>query len=94
MAINPVWAEVIGREYPDIADVQEQLAQIARLRIRDWPERYHAFYDAGDRIRDAHVHLVIDPSKVLVTVAGGMGGLHAAALHSWGSTQAITRPVA
>jgi hypothetical protein len=94
VAINPVWAEVIGRGYPDIADVQQRLQQIARLPMSDWPARYRDFYEEAGRIVDDHVHLVIDPSKVLVTVAGGMGGLHAAALHSWGSTQAITRPVA
>jgi hypothetical protein len=94
LAINPVWAEVIGRDYPDIADVQERLQQIARLPIADWPERYRAMYAEAGRVVDDHVHLVIDPSKVLVMVAGGMGGLHAAALHSWGSTQAITRAIA
>lgn len=93
VAINPVWAEVIGREYTDVADVQERLQQTARLPMNDWPARYRDFYDEAGRIIDDHVHLVIDPTKVLVTVAGGMGGLHAAALHSWGSTQAITRPV-
>jgi hypothetical protein len=94
VGINPVWAEVIGRQYPDIGDVQERLCATARLPLGDWPERYHAEFEEADRVRDGHVHLVIDADKVLVTVAGGMGGLHAAALHSWGSTKAITRAIA
>ena len=93
VVINPVWAEIIGRNYPDVADVQARLHAIARLPMSDWPQRYHSLYEDAGRIHGGFVHLVIDPSKVLVTVAGGMGGLHAAALHSWGSTQAITRPV-
>jgi hypothetical protein len=93
VAINPVWAEVIGRDYPDVDDVQVRLCDIARLPLGDWPERYHSLFEDAGRVRDGHVHLVIDPTKVLVTVAGGMGGLHAAALHSWGSTKAITRAI-
>lgn len=93
VGINPVWAEIIGREYPDIADVQERLRAIARLPLADWPERYQREYESVGRVDEGFVHLVIDPDKILVVVAGGMGGLHAAALHSWGSTKAITRPI-
>jgi hypothetical protein len=93
VGINPVWADIIGRAYPDVGDVQERLRALARLPIGDWPARYHAEYEAVGRIEHGYVHLVLDASKVLVTVAGGMGGLHAAALHSWGSTKAITRRV-
>jgi hypothetical protein len=93
VGINPVWAEIIGRAYPDVSDVQRKLQQLARLPIGDWPARYHAEYEAAGRVVDGHVHLVIDPDKVLVFVAGGMGALHAAALHSWGSTKATTRAI-
>jgi len=94
VGINPVWAEIIGREYPDVADVQARLRDIARLPLGDWPDRYHAEFENAGRVENGFVHLVLDPAKILVVVAGGMGALHAAALHSWGSTKAITRPVA
>jgi hypothetical protein len=42
---------------------------------------------------DGRVHLVHDPDDLLVVVCGGLGSLHAAALHSWGATRAVTRPV-
>jgi hypothetical protein len=94
VAINPVWAEIIGTAYPDIDDVQQRLRDHARLPITDWPERYHREYADVGRIEGGYVHLVLDASKVIVMVAGGMGALHAAALHSWGSTRAITRAIA
>ena len=94
VGINPVWAEIIGRAYPDIDDVQQRLRDTARLPITDWPPRYHVEFEKSGRLEHGWVHLVIDPTKVLVVTAGGMGALHAAALHSWGSTKAITRPVA
>ena len=93
VGINPVWAEIIGRAYPIVDDVQRRLQELARLPIADWPARYLDDYEAAGRVVDGHVHLVIDPDKVLVFVGGGMGGLHAAALHSWGSTKAITRAI-
>ena len=41
---------------------------------------------------DGFVHLVADPDKMLVLVNGGLGNLHALALHTFGPTVAITRP--
>lgn len=93
VGINPVWADIIGRACPDVADVQQRLRDIARLPIADWPARYHEDFERAGRVEGGFVHLVADPSQILVVVAGGMGALHAAALHSWGSTLATTRPV-
>jgi hypothetical protein len=94
VGINPVWAEIIGRAYPDMADVQQRLRELARLPMSDWPEHYRPDFETMGRIENDHVHLVKDPSQILVMVGGGLGALHAAALHSWGSTQATTRAVA
>jgi hypothetical protein len=69
------------------------LREHASLPIDDWPARYHEEFEKRGRIERGKVHLVHDPSQILVVVAGGMGALHACALHSWGSTLAITRPV-
>jgi hypothetical protein len=45
------------------------------------------------RVRKGRVHLVQDPSQVLVAVAGGLGSLHATVIHSWGATMTTTRPI-
>lgn len=93
-AINPIWAEVIGKAYPRIEDVQAYLWDRCALPI-DWfrPE-YRAPIEKLGRIKpDGRVHLVPRPEDVLVMVAGGEGGLHAAMLHSWGTCLTVTRPV-
>ena len=41
---------------------------------------------------DGLVHLVASPEHMLVMVCGGLGNLHALALHSFGPTRAVTRP--
>lgn len=94
VGINPVWAEIIGREFPDVVDLQAVLREHAKLPIADWPTRYHDAFEHAGRIEHGFVHLVLDPAKIIVFTGGGMGGLHAAALHSWGSTKAITRGIA
>ena len=92
--INPVWAEVIAREVPDMEEVQQRLWQRASLPLDDWPAVYHEPIAALGRVRDGRVHLVQDPTQVFVAVAGGLGSLHATVIHSWGATSAITRAVA
>lgn len=95
VAINPVWAELIHRDVPDIAEVQETLWRHARLPLDWWPEPYHAPFEKAGRIgSDGYVPLVPSPDDVFVMVAGGEGNLHAAALHSWGDTRTTTRAVA
>jgi hypothetical protein len=93
VVINPVWAEVIARDLPDVDDVAERLWEQASLPIADWPERYHEPIAAIGRVRSGRVHLVQDPAQVLVAVAGGLGSLHATVIHSWGATATTTRPI-
>jgi hypothetical protein len=94
VGLNPVWADIIGRAYPDVADVQQRLRDVAKLPMSDWPSRYYGDFERAGRIEDGWVHLVRNPSQILVMVGGGLGALHAAALHSWGSTMAQTRAIA
>jgi len=94
-AINPIWAEVIAKSFPDMADVQAYIWDKCALPI-DWfrPE-YRKPIEALGRIKaDGRVHLVPKPDDVLVMVAGGLGGLHAAMLHSWGTCLTVTRAIA
>jgi hypothetical protein len=41
--------------------------------------------------RSGIVHLVESPEHMLVMVNGGLGNLHAMALHSFGPTRAVTK---
>jgi hypothetical protein len=94
IAVNPVWAEMIGRAYPDVRDVSRILWEHASAPLSEWPEQHQAQFQEHGRVDDSgRVRLARRPEDVLVTVAGGLGGLHAAALHSWGTTIAQTRPV-
>ncbi len=92
VAIAPPWAELIAESYPDIADVQERLFEHAKLPISWWPERHRRRAEENDRVDErGDVHLVASPEHMLVIVNGGLGNLHALALHSFGPTQAVTR---
>jgi hypothetical protein len=89
IAINPIWAEMIAREYSDAEDVQSAIWRFARRPMSAWPETYHRWFIEGGRVGDdGMVPLVPTPDQVLLTVAGGLGGLHAAALHGWGEPAA------
>jgi hypothetical protein len=94
VGINPVWADIIRRDHPDLASLQERLRDMAKQPITDWPSRYYDDFEEKGRIDgEGYVHLVDRPDQILIVVAGGMGALHAHALHSWGSTKATTRAV-
>ena len=94
VAINPVWAEMIARKYPTAEAAQEKIWLRSHLPMGSWAERYHGWFVEGGRANaQGMVPLVPTPDQILLTVCGGMGGLHAAALHGWGETRAATRPV-
>ena len=94
VVINPVWAEIIARDLPDVDEVQARLFDQAALPLAWWPKAYHAPLNAAGRLRsDGRVHLVQRPEQMIVMVAGGLGGLHAAMLHSWGATLTTTKPI-
>jgi hypothetical protein len=94
VAIAPPWAELIARAYPSIGDVQQQLYEHARLPVSWWPAAHREHAEENGRV-DAHgdVHLVASPDHMLVVVNGGLGNLHALALHSFGPSRAVTRPI-
>jgi hypothetical protein len=93
VCIAPPWAELIAKAYPDVEDVQEQLWAQAALPVERWPEPHRKKAAEAGRV-DEHglVHLVASPEHMLVMVCGGLGNLHALALHSFGPTRAVTRP--
>jgi hypothetical protein len=95
VAVNPTWAtKVLGRDFPDIADVQALLHEHASLPIDWFPARLRAGLEEIGRVSPAgRVHLVTEPDDVLVIVCGGLGGLHATMLHSFSGTHSVTRAV-
>ena len=92
VAIAPPWAELIARAYPNIEDVQERLHEHAKLPVTWWPEIHQRKAEENGRVGpDGNVRLVASPQHMLVIVNGGLGNLHALALHSFGPTRAVTR---
>ncbi|MDB5395420.1 MAG: hypothetical protein JWM91_2926 [Rhodospirillales bacterium] len=93
VAINPICAEIIGREMRNIEDVQEVLWRSASLPA-DWLEHLHLgqLEDQGRIRADGRIYLTPEPKDVVVMVCGGTGGLHAAVVHSFGTS--LTQTVA
>lgn len=93
IALNPVWAGIVARDFPNIADVQRILWENASLPLDDFPEVIRP--GIADRVEaDGRVHVVHSPDDVLVFVAGGDGSLHGAVLPGFSHSLAVTRPVA
>jgi hypothetical protein len=92
VAIAPPWADLIAAAYPNVEDVQERLYEHAKLPVSMWPAIHQRRAEAEGRVGDdGYVRLVQSPEHMLVIVNGGLGNLHALALHSFGPTQAVTR---
>jgi hypothetical protein len=92
VAIAPTWADLIAKTYPSIEDVQERLHHHAKLPVSWWPTAHQRKAEENGRVdTDGYIHLVESPAHVLVLVNGGLGNLHALALHSFGPTRAVTR---
>ena len=86
VGINPVWAAIIGKAYPDMADVQQRLWELASLRLDSWPREHQALLEEARMVMpDGRVHVVKDPGRLLVFVCGGLIGHHALALHGFSS---------
>jgi hypothetical protein len=92
VCLAPPWAELIATAHRDLEDVQERLWIHAALPVAWWPEPHRRKAEESSRIDgDGLVHLVESPDHLLVMVCGGLGNLHALALHSFGPTRAVTR---
>jgi hypothetical protein len=95
VALNPICAEIVGREFPRMEDVQERLWRHASVDADLLQAQHRRLLEAQDRVRgDGRVYATPEPKDMLVFVAGGLGGLHALGLHSFGTSLAQTRAVA
>lgn len=95
IGINPICAEIVAREVPNIEDVQEIIWKHASLPA-EYLEGYHrGQVEAQGRIRaDGRIYATPEPKDMVLFVAGGLGGLHALGLHSFGSSLSQTKGIA
>ena len=95
IGINPICAEIIAKEIPNIEDVQEVIWKHATVAA-DWLEPLHrGQLEAQGRVRgDGKIYATPEPKDMVLFVCGGLGGLHALGLHSFGSSLAQTKAIA
>ncbi|HLG88753.1 MAG TPA: hypothetical protein VKZ79_16310 [Alphaproteobacteria bacterium] len=94
VALNPICAEIVGKEFKKVEDVQEILWRFASLPAETFEHLHRGQLEDEDRVRpDGRVYLVPEPKDVQVMVCGGTGGLHAAMVHSFGTSLTQTRAI-
>jgi hypothetical protein len=94
VAINPIWAEIFAKEMPNIEDVQKELWRQASIPATFLEHRHREQLEAQGRVRsDGRIYLTPEPKDVILLVCGGIGGLHAMAVHSFGSSLSQTRAI-
>ncbi len=94
VAINPIWAEILGRDFPNIEDAQEVLWRYASVDARLLQKHHREQLEQQERVRsDGRVYMSPEPKDMLLFVCGGLGGLHATGFHTFGTSLAQTRPI-
>jgi hypothetical protein len=95
VALNPICAEIVGKALPRIEDVQERLWHHASVDAGLLQAQHRLLLEQQGRIReDGRIYATPEPKDMLVFVCGGLGGLHALGLHSFGTSLAQTKPIA
>lgn len=90
--LNPVWAKIVAKEFPNVQDVQEILYDTAAVHISEFPESLHGpLNDAMDVREDGRVYLMDSPADVSVLVGGGKGSLHGTMLPGMSNMLPVTR---
>lgn len=95
IGINPICADIIAQEIPHIEDVQEAIWKSAFLSADFLQEMHREQVEEQGRIReDGRIYATPEPKDMVLFVCGGLGGLHALGLHSFGSCLSQTKPIA
>lgn len=88
LAINPIWADRFGKEFPVITDLQEFIWSHCWQPAALWPETNRAVLEVRNRIDDkGRVWLCERPDQIVVIVCGGLGNLQAVCLPSWADSE-------
>lgn len=93
VAINPVWAEIIHRDVPNLEDIQELIWKFSSLDADYLTPKHREQLESQDRVIGGRVYLATEPKDIYVLCCGGTGGLHATGFHSFGSCLTQTRPI-
>lgn len=92
VALNPVWAKIVAKDFPSIEDVQQVLYDTAAVHISEFPESLHGpLQEANDVRDDGRVYLMDTPDDVSVIVNGGKGSLHGTMLPGMSNMLPVTR---
>jgi hypothetical protein len=92
VALNPVWAKIVAKEFPNMQDVQTFLYETAAVPIEHFPASLHRpLEEAGDIRDDGKVYLMDTPADVSVIVNGGKGSLHGTMLPGMSNMLPVTR---
>ena len=95
VAINPIWADILHAEMPNIEDIQTELWRHASLPADHLTALHREQLEGQGRVRaDGRVYLTPEPKDLILFVCGGTGGLHATVLHTFGSCLTQTVPLA
>lgn len=95
IGINPICAQIVAKELPSIDDVQDVLWKYAAVPTDGFQRLHLDQLAAQGRIRaDGKIYATPEPKDIVLFVAGGLGGLHALGLHSFGSSLSQTRAIA
>jgi hypothetical protein len=94
IACNPMWAARFGAVFPDVDDLASFLHEHAWQPIELWPAANARILEDKGRV-DARgrVHLVERADQIVPIVCGGLGGLHAIVLPSFGESTMQSRRV-
>jgi hypothetical protein len=92
VALNPVWAKIVARDFARIEDVQAVLYDHAAVPIEYFPKSLRGpLEEAGDIREDGRVYLMDSPDDVSVIVNGGKGSLHGTMLPGMSNMLPVTR---
>jgi hypothetical protein len=93
VAVNPVWAEIIHRDVPNLEDVQELIWKSSSLDADYLTTNHRQQLENLKRVINGRVYLSVEPKDIFIVCCGGTGGLHATGFHSFGSCLTQTRAI-